>query len=926
MATFNRDWGFYTPAGWGSILTGYAPGTAITGTGAADFGSAIDATGNIKSSGVFSLTAPVTKTSGASVWSKSAGQTYNLTISGDTWNITLTDLEAHATTSDGLLATDQLRYYLANDYRTVAEVNRANTKRAIILRTGSYFNSTCVSYTVNPAGGGWPGSVTITSPGSGYTNSPTSQPFGFRDVPLVALTGVGTGATAVICVVGNQVVQVAIINPGTGYAPGDALTAPSLAAGSGFSCTVVDLNAHIEIRSENKTTGNDADGNPTRGGDAQHGGVQFNNSPSGNIWWPLRFKWITFYRNIAAPTSGQNFLDYYPGLGGWGMDSIECRYENTQTVPLTLRNYGHNCRGATTDANHFENCQRGVNQNGVLFGTTFTVPSTITNNVLHHCSDGMTIQSTNLTVTDNFIYGNATKNTGDHPDGIQHLGISTFLTGGSGYNNGSYTNIPLTCTGSVGVLASVTIGTVNSVVGVVTRITPSAWTTMPEGAVYGFDPSAIPTVGSGTGFAYTSGISLSNFGTFARNIIVRDNAGDAFEEDCQPIFLSDTRGPCFINGLDAYNNASLCTQPNGFLLTRFGNSASRRSTFLGQLGSSSVSGIKPQVSVKFDVPIGPVNMTSTIVADRLVTNALTNVTNRTTASGTDTVRLITVANPVTLAQAIAAYQVMFPNYISGENPGYTNPAAVKTALSPAILAVASGGALLPDGTYSGAFFPNGTWNDGTVYGSSGPTSYTATSPSAGAPTGIPIAITLQLNSAATADVTFTPGVTGVSGSFSPASPQILIGQSSVVVNFTATTAGAASVTFTNNRSLPNPPALPFTITAPNPDPTLYTQVAVPPVAVSLGQSITITYQLDLAATSAVTITPACTLAGSFTTGATVTIGIGETTGTAAFTPSAGGTATFTATDNRGLTDPGPISVTVVAFNVAQLIILGIRHP
>lgn len=916
MATFNRDWGFYTPAGWGSILTAYSPGTAITGTGAADFGSAISATGYITSSGAFSLTAPTTKTSGGSAWTKTAGQTYVLTISGDTWNITLTDNEMHATTTDGLLATDQLRYYLANDYRTVAKECRANTARAIILRTGSYFNSTCVSYTVNMAGGGWPGSVTITNAGSGYTNSPTVAPFGFRDIPLVG--GSGTGATAVICVVGNQVVQVGIINPGIGYVLGDTLTAPSLAVGANFACTVVDLNAHIEVRSENKTTGNDTDGNPTRGGDAKHGGVQFNSSSSGNIWWPLRFKWINFYRDIVAPTQGQNFLDYYPGLFGWGIDSIENRFENTQTVPLTSRNYGHNCRGATTDANHFENMQRGVNQSGGVFGTTFTVASTITNNVLHHCSDGMTIASTLLTVTDNFIYGNATKNTGDHPDGIQHLGISTGLTGGSGYTNGTFTNVPLTTTGSVGVLATLTISG-----GVVTRVTPSGWTTMPEGAVYQIDVSETRVGPVPGAMLYTSGISLSSFGTFARNIIVRDNAGDAFEEDCQPIFLSDTRGPCFVNGMEAYNNASLCTQPNGFTLTRFGNSSSRRSTFLGQLGSNSVSGTKPQVTVRFDVPVGPVNMTSTIVADRIVTNALLNVTNKTTVGGVDTVKLISIA-PLTLAQAIAAYQLMFPNYVSGETPGYTNPAAVKHALSPAVLALASGGALLSDGTYTGAFFPDGTWNDGTVYGSSGPTSYTATSPSSGAPTGIPITITLQLNAAATADVAFTPGLAGVSGSFSPGAPQILIGQSSVTVDFTATTAGTATVTFTNNRSLPNPAGLVFTMTSPAPDPTLYTQVAAPPVRQSLGLSIVLTYTLDFAATVAVTITPACTLAGAFITGSTVVIGIGETTGNATFLASAPGTATFSATDNRGLTDPANISVQVVAFNVAQLVRLGIR--
>lgn len=923
MATFNRNWGFYTPCGWGSILTAYAPGTAITGTGAADFGSAIDASGYIKSSGVFSLTAPVTKTSGASAWSKSAGQTYNLTIGGDTWNITLTDLEAHATTSDGTLATDQMRYYLENDYRTVAAVNRADVTRSIILRDGSFFNATgALNYTIRLAAGGWPGAVTITNQGSGYTNSPTQ---GFFPTPLVG--GTGTGAMAVIVVTSNKVAQVSIYDPGTGYTLGDTLTAPSLAGGSGFACTVVDLDAHILIRSETKTTGNDADGNPTRGGSAQHGGFGLNFSGAFSIRAPITVKWVWFYYNSpTVVTARQNFIDYpaIPSIAGWGVDSIENRFENGPLVPLdtgspsytACRNYGFNIRGGRCVDNHFENCQRGINQ--TVLGTTSTLTNVITGNVLHHCSDGMTLSATNYTITDNFIYSPRIKH-GDHPDGMQHLGISTTLVGGTGYTNGTFTNVPLTTTGSVGVLATLTISG-----GIVTRVTPSAWTTMPEGAVYTIDVSETRVGPVPGAMRYTSGISVTNFGTIARNIIVRDNGNG--EEDCQAIFLSDTRGPAFINGLNAYNNASLTTVPFGFLLTRFGNSSHRRSTSLGQLDSTAVGLSKPSITTRFDVPIGPVDLTSTIVADRLIGNIFTNVTNRTTASGTDTVRSIPIANPVTLAQALAAYAVMFPNYVSGETPGYTTAAAVAHALSPAILDVASGGARLPDGTYAGAFFPDGSWNDGTVYGSSGPTSYTATSPSSGAPTGIPITITLQLNAAATADVTFTPGVAGVSGSFSPAAPQILIGQSSVTVDFTATTAGTATVTFTNNRSLPNPAGLVFTMTAPNPDPTLYTQVAVPPVSVSLGQSITITYALDLAATAAVTITPACTLAGTFVTGSTVVIPIGETTGTAVFSPAMAGTATFSATDNRGLTDPASISVTVVAFNVAQLIVLGIRHP
>lgn len=63
------------------------------------------------------------------------------------------------------------------------------------------------------------GDISITSSGSGYTNG------FYTNVPLTNLTGVGTGATADITIVGGIVTAVSIVNYGKNYAIGNVLTA-----------------------------------------------------------------------------------------------------------------------------------------------------------------------------------------------------------------------------------------------------------------------------------------------------------------------------------------------------------------------------------------------------------------------------------------------------------------------------------------------------------------------------------------------------------------------------------------------------------------------------------------------------------------------------------------------------------------------------
>jgi hypothetical protein len=86
--------------------------------------------------------------------------------------------------------------------------------------------------------------------GSGYL--PSGGTLVYKDVPLTANTGVGTGATADITVTAGAVTDVDIATGGSGYAVGDLLSANNSnlgGAGSSFECEVVSVEkrAYVDI-------------------------------------------------------------------------------------------------------------------------------------------------------------------------------------------------------------------------------------------------------------------------------------------------------------------------------------------------------------------------------------------------------------------------------------------------------------------------------------------------------------------------------------------------------------------------------------------------------------------------------------------------------------------------------------------------------
>lgn len=94
----------------------------------------------------------------------------------------------------------------------------------------------------NPIGGGIIG-FSITNAGSGYTNGT------YTNQTLVG--GSGSGATATIVVSGNIVTSVSLVNNGIGYLPSDILSCPTLPAGTNFAMTVSSVSSTISFTFDN---------------------------------------------------------------------------------------------------------------------------------------------------------------------------------------------------------------------------------------------------------------------------------------------------------------------------------------------------------------------------------------------------------------------------------------------------------------------------------------------------------------------------------------------------------------------------------------------------------------------------------------------------------------------------------------------------
>lgn len=165
---------------------------------------------------------------------------------------------------------------------------------------------------------------------------------------------------------------------------------------------------------------------------------------------------------------------------------------------------------------------------------------------------------------------------------------------------------------------------------------------------------------------------------------------------------------------------------------------------------------------------------------------------------------------------------------------------------------------------------------------SGPTSYTLTGPSAGRPGVASTNFTATLNSAATSTVTITPSDGGAGGTFTPSTVSITTGNTVGTFVYTASSAGAKTISTSDDAGLTDPGSVTFTA---------YT-LSLTPSTQSVANGV--------AATLTATLTPSAALSATTTAGTLSTSAPTSGAGFTLTTPSSGsGTATITVTGPGG---------------------------
>lgn len=681
------NFGFKTPPGWGAYTVSEAPGGVITSSngGASDW--VIDAQGRLAPSGTYGTT------SAPKAFSKAAGETYNLTLpSGRKCNVTLVANTVHIRDNPGdSSSSNQARMLSGRAYNLSGALRLGDT---VIWRDDATFSSLSSAWSIQPPAAGYAGAGTITA-GTGYVNGT------YQNVPLTTLTGVGTGAVARITVAGGVIANVHINVPGTGYVAGDTLSASNTnlgGSGSGFVFTVTNLDGRITWRGETPDTSTHADGWPTQGGLFNAIYIGISGDLIGASMAPYDFRYITFYAASAPISScGLQHNGTNATTSVYGASSYNCRFAINLAIPVASRNktawQQHRC--GTVENCTFEGFERAITggRDPAILPSA-ALQTIIRNNIWTVVSgDGNTYNPNTIgwLVEDNFAYSTV-YTTGEHPDVVQHQGYPGVVAGGSGYTQGTYTSVALKSADGL-ITTTATQIIVNSS-GVVTTCTVQDVGTLPAGTAVVMqltDPAALGA--SGTGFTWTSPGTITSFGTWRRNIFVRGSSSVG-QIDAQGYFYADGRGNVRIEDAIVENNIYIGTLVNGIVLTKFRNPQVTRNTIIAAVGVSGVA-----------IPLTAIDLDRG--DDGVVTGNIANQLSYADQGG-----VITLTNNTSLANTQSAYDAMFSAF------GFTatTAAAARLLVAPKVgVPVASGGAMNPDGTYRGAVFPNGSWNDGSVY-------------------------------------------------------------------------------------------------------------------------------------------------------------------------------------------------------------------
>lgn len=190
-------------------------------------------------------------------------------------------------------------------------------------------------------------------------------------------------------------------------------------------------------------------------------------------------------------------------------------------------------------------------------------------------------------------------------------------------------------------------------------------------------------------------------------------------------------------------------------------------------------------------------------------------------------------------------------------------------------------------------------------GGSAATSVTIAGPSSGNVGSASTNFTVGADGIITGTVTVTPSDSAGGGTFLPASVNISAGTPTATFTYTPASAGAKTISFTNNGGLSNPANVTYTAAAAA---TAVTLTGPSSGTVSVA-STNFTVGANAAITGTVIVTPSDSGGGGTFTPTTVSISAGSPTGTFTYTPGSIGAKTISVTNNGALSNPSTITYT-----------------
>lgn len=192
---------------------------------------------------------------------------------------------------------------------------------------------------------------------------------------------------------------------------------------------------------------------------------------------------------------------------------------------------------------------------------------------------------------------------------------------------------------------------------------------------------------------------------------------------------------------------------------------------------------------------------------------------------------------------------------------------------------------------------------------------TLSGPSTGGISVASTAFTVGADGVLTGSVIVTPSDGAGGGSFSPTSVTISSASPTGTFTYTAASAGAKTISVTNNGSLGNPASLTYTAS------TATAVTLTGPTAGNTGVASTaFTVGANGTLSGSVVVTPSDSSGGGSFSPTSVTISAGSPTGTFTYTPASAGAKTISVTNNGSLSNPSSITYTastVVTFGVTN---------